>query len=205
MKFVLDDGWKRWERAITPSIFSRELRKNLKVATKRNGLVAVRTIRKVIRSGSFQDNAPLTVMIKSSSKPLVDRGSGLFQAITHKMVDDVTVFAGVLMTSGEYNIAIAIHQGATIRVTPKMRGMFFNLWLVSEGELPPGYLKGRARELWERHQGDWLPLKSDTRRLVIPSRPFIKDAFNDTMMKHLAFKNWENAIKKTMKRLAKGA
>lgn len=204
MRYTKTGGWTKWEHAITPRIFKATLDHHMRRASALNGKLAEKTIRQKIRAGGFQPNAPLTVLIKSSSKPLVDNSTGLFQAITSAVIDATTVFAGILQTSGEYNIALTLHEGATITVTPKMRGLFFWLWQASIGKLPPDKLSGRARELWERAPGGWFPLKDSTSHIVIPSRPFIEEAFRDTRMKQQAKKNWQAALKQTMRELAAG-
>ena len=203
-RFKLDAGWKKWEHAIDPAVVKAKLRRNVRRATEKNGLIAVAAIRQVIKSGGFEDNKPLTVLIKSSSKPLVDHGTGLFQAITHRVIDDFEVFAGVIQANEEFNIALALHEGAVINVTDKMRGMFFYLWQVSKGALPPDRLQGRARELWERAPGGWFPLQPGTSNIIIPGRPFIQRAFADRNLREKAKKNWQDAIKQTMRELAAG-
>ena len=204
MRFRKTGDWAKWEHAITPRVFKATLDHNMRRASALNGKLAEATIRRKIREGGYEPNKPLTVMIKSSSKPLVDKGTGLFQAITSVVIDATTVFAGILQTSGEYNIALTLHEGATINVTPKMRGLFFWLWQASIGKLSPDKLSGRARELWERSPGGWLPLKDSTSHIVIPSRPFIEMAFKDTRMKEQAKKNWQAALQQTMRELAAG-
>ncbi|MCH7726058.1 MAG: hypothetical protein IH991_06200, partial [Planctomycetes bacterium] len=167
-----------------------------------NGKLAERAIRRAIQSGGLDANAELTIMIKGSSKPLVDSGVGLFQAITSKVLDERTVFAGVLRTEAKFNIAIALHEGTEIKVTPAMRGMFFWLWQASIGAIPSSRLEGRASELWERAPGGWAPLKEGTSHIIIPSRPFMKQAFADGALKRKAKENWQMAVKKTMRELA---
>jgi len=202
--FKMDKGWKKWEYAITPRVFAAKLNHNMRRATALNGKIAEATIRNTIKAGVDPANANLTIMIKSSSKPLVDKPGGLFQAVTSVVVDHTTVFAGVLSTDGDYDIAIALHEGATIAVTPRMRGMFFWLWHASEGRIQPVDLDGRAAELWERAPGGWVPLKESTTHIVIPSRPFIQKAFADKEMREKAKHNWQMALQVTMRELAKG-
>lgn len=204
VRFDMDKGWKKWERAVGKKVFRSKLRKHLKQATFFNQKIAEASIRKEIKRGSFEANSPLTIMIKGSSKPLVDKGTGLFQAITSKRVDDLTAFAGVLRTSEKYNIALGLHEGMTIRVTPAMRGMFFMLWKASEGEIGAGELTGRAAELWDRAPGGWKPLRSTTTQIIIPARPFIRQAFDNAELRRRAKRNWENAVQKTIKELAQG-
>lgn len=200
----LDRGWKKWEKAISPRRMEAAIRNNMRTATKLNGKLAERTIRQVIRAGKTDRNADLTIMIKSSSKPLVDQGTGLFQAITSHVIDDQTVFAGVLRTDGDFNIAMALHKGVTINVSPAMRGMFFFLWQASIGAIPESKLEGRAAQLWERSKGGWLPLKPSTSKIVIPGRPFMREAFANTRIRSLAKRNWQQALQKAMRELARG-
>ncbi len=48
---------------------------------------------------------------------------------------------------------------------------------------------GRARVLWERAPGIWLPLSGSTGVIHIPPRPFIQKTFNSTKLKK-AIRNW---------------
>lgn len=199
----LTGDWNKLEHALKPGTMNKAIKRRMRIATRLNGALAVRMIRQTIRGGGFQSNAALTTFIKSSSKPLVDKGD-LFQAVTSRVIDDTTIFVGILKTSEEFNIAMALHEGATIRVTDAMRGMFFALWKASEGELPPGELGGRARALWERQEGGWLPLKSSTTRIITPGRPFMRQAFKQNRLKQQAKKNWQQALQQAMRDLAQG-
>ena len=197
--------WAKWEQALKPGVMERAIKRRMRKATRLNGALAQRAIRQTIRNGGFTPNAPLTIHIKSSSKPLVDQGTGIFQAITSQIIDDVTVFAGVLRTEGAFNIAMALHEGAVLPVTPAMRGMFLSLWEASIGSMDPSDLTGRARELWERRPGGWAPLQLSTTRIIIPGRPFIKSAFANARLKNLAKTNWQEALRQAMRDLAQGS
>lgn len=202
-RFKLDKrGIKRFQAALSASGFDSAVKKHILRASIKNGKMAEAAARQVIRRGGFEPNRPLTVMIKGSSKPLVDQGTGLFQAITSKVVEDFTVFVGVLRSSGAYNIAATLHDGAVIKVTDAMRGMFFALWKASTGEMDPSQLEGRAAELWERAPGGWLPLKKSTSHITIPARPFMLEVFRDAALRKKAKRNWNMALKKAMRELA---
>ncbi len=196
--------WAKWQAALAPGVMDRAIRRQMRRATALNAKLAERTIRQTIRGGGFAPNAPLTIHIKSSSKALVDQGTGIFQAITSVIIDDMTTFAGVIRTSGQFNIAMALHEGAVLPVTPAMRGMFFALWQASIGALGSSDLTGRARELWERQPGGWFPLSASTTRILIPGRPFIKSAFASTTMKQLVIQNWQRALQEAMRDLSRG-
>lgn len=196
--------WKRFERALDSKRFGKLANKELRKATRRNGLEAKATIRRMIRAGgNFAANALLTREIKGSSKPLVDFGSGLFQAITSQTQTATSVFIGVQQTSEFFNIAEALHDGRVIPVTPKMRLMFQVLYSASIGTLDPSTLTGRAAELWRRKPGGWLPLKDNTVAIVLPPRPFIDLAFKDDKLKQKVIANWQQAISNVLREIAK--
>jgi hypothetical protein len=197
-----DEGWKRYAKALDPKRFKAALRRNMRKASILNGKIVEAAIRSAIRGGGFEKNAALTVMIKGSSKPLVDRGE-LFKAITSVVIGDAKVFIGVVQTNEFYDLAMAIHDGANVKVTPAMRGLFFVLWQASIGKMDPTKLSGRAAELWERAPGGWLPLKASTSNIIIPERRFIESAFEDGALKDQILANWNMAFKATMREVAR--
>jgi hypothetical protein len=116
-------------------------------------------------------NAPLTVLIKKSSRPLVDRGD-LRQSITTEVAGegrDVHGAVGVLRRrrgrKGErlFNVAAALHNGFTIRMTPKVRAAIF-------------------AELRKRRGKKVKPRPADgtgARTIRVKGRPFISDPLHD--------------------------
>jgi len=197
-------GLKRWKKALDARGFDAAARRNMRRATALNGKIAEKIMRQTIQSGgSLKKNAALTQALKGDNKPLVDDGT-LFQGITSKVIDDFTVFAGVLRTSEAYNIGVTVHEGVEIKVTPKMRGMFFALWKASKGELDPSKLRGRAAELWEKMQEGWFPLSKDTEVIIVPRRPWVEIAFRNTQMIKQARDNWKQALEATFRERAKG-
>jgi hypothetical protein len=126
----------------------------------------------------------------------VDKGD-LWQAITSKQRRWDRVFVGLLQTDALFNIGRALHEGATIPVTKKMRAMFFYLWLASQQAQGhrtgrPVRLTGRAAELFDRFK-DWKPLRDTTTAIKIPPRPFIAEALNDDAKQKMKL-NWANAV-----------
>lgn len=197
-------GLKRWKKALDARGFDQAARRHMRTATELNGKVAEKIIRKALQSGrGLKKNAALTQVIKGSNNPLVDDGT-LFQAITSQVIDDFTVFAGVLRKDKDFDVAVAVHQGAQAKVTNKMRGMFFVLWRASEGALDPGELTGRAKELFGRMSKGWLPLMNETEVILIPPRPFIRTAFANTQMIKQVRDNWKLALELAFRERAKG-
>jgi len=195
-------GWKKLEAALKPNRYNAIMEKHLVRATSLNGQLAVAKVRDEIKKGGYAPNKPLTIALKGSTKPLVGRTAQLWQAITHQKIDKVTVFVGVLKTNGIYNIAVAVHEGVAIKVTERMRGLFFVLWQVSEGRMPISDLRGRAKELWDQMPGGWKPLLASTTAITIPSRPFIKQAFADKELRNKAKTNWQQAMRAAHKEIA---
>lgn len=198
-------GLRRWKKALDARGFDQAARRHMRNATELNGKIGEKLIRKALQSGrGLKKNAALTVAIKGTNKPGVD-DSTMFQAITSQVIDDFTVFVGVLRTNENFNIAVAVHQGAQAKVTAKMRGMFFALWLASQGSLDAGDLTGRAKELFGRMQEGWLPLLNETEVIIIPPRPFIRTAFKNTQMTKQVRDNWKLALEAAFRERAKGS
>lgn len=188
---------------LNPGKFEAELNRNMRRATALNGKIAERFVRMSISKGNFAPNAPLTIALKKSNKPLADKGD-LFQAITSQIIDAYTVHVGIFQTSKVYDTAVAVHDGVSIRVTPAMRGMFFLLYKASIGEFPASKLEGRAAELFSKFQ-DWKPLKPSTQIIVIPPRPFLEGAMEDEGLRRAVQENWRQALRDVfVKRAAKG-
>jgi hypothetical protein len=186
-------GMKGALDALDPKKMTKALRKHLRRATRLNGKLGERAIRKVIQSGEgMERNAALTHSIKGDNSPLVG-DSTLFNNITSKAISDVQVFVGVLRTSQAFNVAAIIHEGATVAVSPAMRGLFFILWKASTGDFPSADLSGRAADLFSMFQ-DWKPLKQSTVVIVIPPRRFIHQAWSSPDLKKQAQANWAKAI-----------
>lgn len=194
--------WEKLAKLADPVKLKRGLRRHVRLANQRVAQEAIGTIRQYIKAGKYEKNAPLTVEIKGSEKPLVDRGFTLFQAISKKEINWRLIFVGILKTDRFYNIGAALHEGTTIKVTPRMRAMFDALWRASVGMLDPSALRGRARRLWERKK-HWLPLKSGTTAIILPRRPFIDKPLRDRGLRLRARKHWEHAYWQALKEQTK--
>jgi hypothetical protein len=195
-EFRLTKGWPKLKIMLDPNKFRSRVKTQFAKAMRLAALEAVAEIRRVIKRGVPPSNRPLTAAIKRSSKPLVDKGD-LFGAITYQLSGHRKAFVGVLKTNAQYNIAVALHQGTTISVTPKMRSLFWHLWLKSEVD-PSIELRGRAAELWARYKGPWYPISMHTRAIVIPGRPFILRAFRKGTMRKKIRGIWEQALSRAL-------
>lgn len=186
--------------ALDPAAMEKCNRREMKRETWLNGKLAVAKVRQVIRSGVPPRNAALTQAIKGGDKPLVD-SSELFNSVAAQVVDDFTVFVGVSRTNGAYNIAAIVHEGATIRVTPKMRALFFALWQVSIGNMSATKLSARGKELYAKST-DWKPLRQSTTVIRIPARKFVEIALSDPTLIAKAKANWTRGLNAAFKERA---
>lgn len=186
---------ERFLAAYDPKRFDANLRRRMRFATELNGKITERFQRQAIQSSSgLVRNAPLTIAIKRSSKPLVHSGE-LFQGLTTQVIDDFTSITGIMRTNDKYDIATVVTNGAKVKVTDRMRGMFFNLWLADQAGSADG-LEGRALELWNAAGGaiGWKPLSESTSVIVIPRRPWHLLATRSAGYKSLIRDNWRRAL-----------
>ena len=114
-------------------------------------------------------NAPLTTLIKGSSRPLVDRGD-LRNSITTEVVGrgrEVHGAVGVLRRRRAKrgrrmtDVATALHEGFVVRVTPKVRAAVFAELRKRQGKKARGS-GGRGSSTWR-----------------VKGRPFIRDPLHE--------------------------
>lgn len=190
---TLTGPWSKLSSMLSPSVASGRIAREMRNATRSNGAIARKAIRKHIQSGLSPANEPLTIMIKGSTKPGVTGRGELFKAITSVVIDPYTAEVGVKKGDPEANTAIVVHEGARIKVTPKMRAMFGYLADVSDGGRPASALSGRAAELYRMRPGGWKALKQSTTHIRIPGRPFIEQALDDETLRRKLAHNWLSA------------
>jgi hypothetical protein len=181
-------GFRELSDALALPKFRRRFKKQVRKATRKNGLIAEGAIKQQIASGDgMKPNSPLTEALKGSSRPLVDTGE-LQKSITHKLTAFDEVIIGVLRRVQKRNpktgkvdnlqdIAAILHNGATISVTPAMRRLFFAL----SNEIP-----------------EVKPLSPKTTVIVIPARPFLLAAFSPKFVAKYR-RNWEEAIERAFR------
>ncbi len=205
----LTGPWGKMEALLrdAPRAVDREIAR----ATRFNAMKVVRAIRKNIQEGEHTKNAELTVLLKGSSKPLVNKGE-LYKSITYKVVSAYRAEVGVLRTSSTVNTALVVHEGATIKVTDAMRGLFHAIARYSVGELEYSELGKRAQELadglkfgtkrgrdkrtgrFKSVKVGFAPLKASTTRIKIPGRPFMREVIEDPVLQMQVMENWARAV-----------
>lgn len=203
IKMKKDAGWKKFQRVLTDAGNKATFEKHVHRATMLNGKVGEAFVRKEIKEGNFERNAPLTLALKKGTKPLIGNSSGaqLFQSITSKALGNDSFFVGVLKTNSFYNVAKILHEGTSIPVTNAMRMLFFTLWAASSGKMDPAELSPRGQELYSMMSSGWLPLKKTTKQIVIPPRPFISQAMENIELQQISENNWKKAADAAFKEI----
>ena len=203
-------GWRVFAKAINPKLNQAMLEKHVGRATKANGALVRRRVRSNIRAGvGLGQNAELTALIKGGNRPIVGTpGLDLFNAITYEVQDWRVVMIGVKRMGGAgfaSNIALIVHDGMSIPVTKRMRGLFWVLWLASKGRIEYSDLKGRAKEIYDLTGGakGIKPIGENKRAIVIPSRPFLKITIEEDETQKAVRTNWHNAVKATIAEMTK--
>lgn len=189
MSITLYGEWDEWVRRLDGADFRARLRVETERAFKQIGLYMVGAMRRAIRSGVYAKNSPFTIAYKGSSKPLVDHGD-LIRALAFEVVHAdgrLVLFVGINRKARSrtnarvYDIALALHEGFSLRVTPAMRRA---VWA-----------KLRQRRPKSKFRGD----PSFTRLYYhIPPRPFIMgpvtDPDNFTVALRLMWKAYRRAL-----------
>jgi hypothetical protein len=221
--------WKGFVQGLDSEAFTRRLQGELRKANELIGKRFQRQARALIRGGAYAPNSPMTIILKGSSKPLLDRGD-LFQAITYEVESSYVVQVGVIKARlkgpDALDIAWILHEGATINVEqhPKVRR---KLWAMLR-ERMAGLAKMRKprREVTLKAAGA-MGLgrkKKFTRKQVayliatgkinvpgrqhkptsnaiwtIPARPFIARPLADPAFTAYALERWSAAVKVALK------
>lgn len=179
------EGLETWEMLTNPVEFQRQLQKEVARANKILGPLMVAKVRKDIKDKRYAKNAILTVLLKGSSTPLIDHGD-LWGSISYQTRGPWRFEVGVVREDAAGNsIALILHEGATRKVTEKMRAFF----------------RAKAAET----KGLVRPLKTSTREIRIPPRPFLKESLVDDTVEvgQLLRKHWGEAVKRTIEALGR--
>jgi hypothetical protein len=172
-------GIGTWEALTNPEIVKKVLREQVSRANKKLAPKMIAKVRKDIREKHFKKNAILTEFLKGSSMPLVDQAD-LLNAVSARHKSAWEFHVGVIREDKAGNsIAFILHEGATRKVSEKMRAFF----------------RAKAAET----RGLVRPLKTSTTAIKIPARPFLKYSFVDDSepVKVLVEWAWGDAIKQT--------
>ena len=204
MKLIGD--WNAFQKAIDPKQFQARLQREVTRANARIGRDLVGRVRRSIRGKEFQANSPITILLKLGlSTPLVHRGD-LFQQITFHQPDWRTVQVGVVKAKGatdeQVNVAVVVHEGATIDVSrypqvPRKVWMMIGQAMAKSG-LNRRQMASRAKAagaLAQKAPGGASKMQSVW---VIPGRPYIAKHVLDPSFAVFAKSQWAEAVKRAI-------
>lgn len=183
LKVKLSGAWDSFLNFLRPdrakAALQSELRRKLAQQVQ---LLRADVIRYIDEERHGVPNSPLTIMVKKSSRPLVDRGD-LRQSIsgeTEVSGDVVRGSVGVLRSArgkggkSLVNVAKALHNGFRIKVTPRVRAAIFAEMRKRAGGKKGG--DGRSRRRKGVGVGTGLSGEG-AKTWVVRGRPFILEPF----------------------------
>jgi len=216
----LSDDWRRFLDTMDPKAFKARMAKGSAMAGARVGQHFQREARKRIRGQDYAPNSPVTVILKGSSTPLVDRGD-LFQGLTYDQPDPYTVRLGVMRRAvGDkgINVALILHEGATVDVRrhPQVRAKVFAMMRDSLSAERLAALNPKSRRSVKRAAGV-MGLAAPQRRAmfarmgrggarggtgssvwIIPARPFIARPIEDPAFGAFVVNAYGQAVRAAM-------
>ncbi len=180
-------GFETFLQMMKQDGFRKVFRTKLRLTNKRLAQLGAARLSQEIRTGGFEPNSPLTAWLKKSTRPLLDHGD-LAGSVAGRVGTSVYSFCvGVTRrTPSGKNLAHMLETGFTIRVTPKMRKLFF-YWAHKSG----GKFKG---------------LRQSTTAIRVKPRPYMRQAFFDDKAFQMKVQmDWRDAIHATFKHFANKA
>jgi hypothetical protein len=174
----LTGDWNKVQADLRRDVLERRFETFVGAELNNAGLEAVRVIKAFIKTpGKYRKNSPMTVMIKQATAHLVDT-TQLLQSVQMTAVSKYDRWVGASskrVSMRELKIALRLHEGMKIKISPRMRRMFEIIHAVWMGKLKRSYLRGRAAVLFARNpRGPWMPFKKGKRAIRVPARPFIE-------------------------------
>ena len=220
----LSREWDDLIKSLDPASFKRRLAVQIMRANERIGRDFQRIARGMIRSGDYAPNSPITIALKGSSKPLVDKGD-LFQGISYELDGPYTVRLGVLKRKvGQQviNVGLVLHEGATIDVSahPQVRRKVWAMLRKAVGADRLAKLNPKSRKAVKAAAADLgikatgrsrrgmfgalkakgvlqaRPASGSGRQVwVIPARPFLARPAQDAAFHKLLLGHYSDAIR----------
>lgn len=167
--FVKMKGWDKFVRYFDRARRQKEMRKDLRKRIQRQlELLRGDIIGYIDSEKHGVPNSPLTILVKKSSRPLVDRGD-LRQSVnwrTETRGEEIQGGVGVLRTkvnkSGKkvWNLAVALHEGFFVNVTPAVRAAVFSEMRKRRGKKVRMDKPGSGKKRWK-----------------VKARPFVREPF----------------------------
>jgi hypothetical protein len=194
----LTGDWRALMRALDPARVKAAIHKEVAKANARIGLKGRALVVKSIRARDYAPNSPITIAIKGSSAPLVDKGD-LIQSITYSVPEWYRLRIGVLkQTPAQLNIARILHEGAVIDVRkhPKVRAAVMAQVAKKLGEKR----RGASKKVTTEAAAQLATSRSRPagHLWIIPGRPFLRRPLTSPAMKRIAREEWRIAVRKAL-------
>lgn len=193
-------AWNAYQKATDPAKLEARIKASLATAGDRIGRQFVAKAQKAIRNKDYAPNSPITVILKrGQSTPLVGRpGGDLFQAISYDASNPFRILLGVLrQKAGEelVNIAIVLHEGATIDVGqhPQIRMKVFAMLREAMGRKAGSKAARMSRAA--AIEGMSKAVGGPKNVWTIPPRRFLSAPLQDPSFRTFAAKTWSSAIR----------
>jgi hypothetical protein len=169
-------GYETFMKMLRKGEYNKIFRMNLRKENKKLAVLGAGRLAREIRTGEHAANSPLTIWLKKSTKPLVNHAD-LLNSVSGKVGSRWYSFAvGVIRrTPSGNNLAHMLETGFTIKVTDKMRALFW-YWSKESG-------------------GKFKALSKSTTAIRVKPRPYMKQAFFiDITFQTLVQEKWKNAV-----------
>ena len=165
--------------------FKTLMERKIRAATRLNAMIMHAEIRRRIRGRKYARNAKVTLMIKGKKKPPLIRTGQLHAAIEQELINSYKARVGI-RPGQNAKLAKILHEGATVKITPKVRAAIF------------GQIKEAGGNI------DKLPKMKSKGVLRIPPRRFLTEVFENRKLRSEINRNWDNAVKGLIKKASGG-
>ena len=175
------EGFDQLANGLNPHKLMSRLRPLFRKENIKLGLILKKKLVEAIDTkGNFAVNAYATTIFKGSSKPLVADGD-LRRNCGKRLIGSFAFIVGTTRKNRKgVDLAAVLHEGAEIPVTPRMR----KVWIA----------------MCAKHEMKVKPLRKSTTKIVIPPRPFLKQALiDDPAVAKIVLLGWKRAMMKAHK------
>ncbi len=198
------EGWEEWMGATDPREAKARVKFYFTRAHRRIGLAFVALARQKILAKDYEPNRPLTLALKGSSTPLVDKGD-LLGDITFEVKGHRQVIVGIGRSpkAGRRQLYQLLHDGGSFKITGKQaRALIAKL----DDLMEAGKFKGRSKRAQRDHKAWAESARKGFQRLAsagggkwrIKRRPFITRPLESAEFAAVVDREYTEALLLTM-------
>lgn len=196
---------------LDPAKFERRLQREMRPALSRAAKKLVAVVKLTIRNAdawSPNPNRPLTMLLKQAGMQgqLQDTGA-MVASVSSRTDGPYKAYVGLLKGKASPDVirySTWVHDGRTIKVTPKMRNLFYALADYTRDMREKGRsnrkLSRRGRELLARMgpTADFKPIGKSTPYITLPKREFLKTAVESQFAKKAVSEHLNYALARAL-------